>query len=135
MKLPALNLARTAGALFVLIFLNSCAVTLDPRYPALAPHIETNPSPTAIEGMWHSKVNRTSYLFKSDGNLYAVRQGSVNQLFNPNALPPPQKYQYTGNGVWRYVPDSAYRFQMAKGQLIETFESAVGDYQSVYDRQ
>src|SRR3954471_19490854 len=95
------TLCLTAMAAFSL--LTGCASS-DPRIKMVEPFAETNPSPTAIEGMWHYKhpgegafsgVSHT-VLFKKDGVFYhKSRQGFAGNVDVPMSQ---YTYQYVGNG-------------------------------------
>jgi len=54
------------------LFIVSCAQLDDPHYAGLAMHVETNPDPQSIVGMWHRTekygphIHHYNVLFKSD---------------------------------------------------------------------
>lgn len=121
-------------ALTVTVFVPGCSV-VDNRYAALEPHIESDPAPNAIVGMWHRRraefKDRASILFTSDG--------TVHMKFKSNFSDATRKmpYNYTGNGVW-LVQTEAYgvnwSYQLANGSLIETVKSPGSVIKNVYDR-
>lgn len=113
------------------IMLNSCvAPYLDPQYEALLAHVESNPQPTRILGLWHRRDDsggnwavdiktRTTMLFRSDGTALS-RSVMRSNGQETNVYSGTLSWTYRGSGIWETVSSngvtSTYRY--AKGKIL-----------------
>lgn len=90
---------RLIACFALLCGFSGCAIT-DPRAAALEPYAETQSSPAAVVGLWHSKSPTgmtQTFLIKEDGRMYVkIKWGSMDPQMNV------AEYWYAGNGIWKW---------------------------------
>lgn len=136
MKIPTKSVAELILAFAVLSSLSGCAIREDSTYYSqLAPRAETNPSPTAIVGMWHyngdsrAKKSSTSLLFRSNGEgLYRGRYQYTDGVFSTVGEMTPTEFtwHYEGGGKWSDSIGGTY--QMADGKLLRSAHQFINTY-------
>lgn len=70
--IPAMSSSLSVLAAYISLLMLSGCTSIDPKFDALQPHIQTSPVPNEIVGMWNRKSPEdiSTIFFKADGTAF-----------------------------------------------------------------